>query len=144
MAGSMKSALLFVIAAILCIVQLIISIVGFDNGIAAMASGVFAFIMIVGALFARSGNMMAVFRRVGSYGNVEIKEDTGQRVQGTPCFAVCIGIMTILIGLMFASQLEGSLGIVATSPAIIAGVVAILAGIVFALEYRGPYSTQTF
>ncbi|MBN2228428.1 MAG: hypothetical protein JW779_02470 [Candidatus Thorarchaeota archaeon] len=144
MAGSMKSALLFVVAFFLCTIQLIISIVGFGDGIAAMASGVFAFVMIIGALFARSGSMMAVFRTVGSYGDVEIRQDTGQRIQGTPCFGVCFGIITILVAFMFAGQLEGSLGVIATSPAIIAGVVAILAGIVFFMEYRGPYSTQTF
>jgi hypothetical protein len=144
MAGSMKSALLFVIAAILCIVQLIISIVGFDDGIAAMASGVFAFVNIIGFFFARSGSMMAVFRTVGSYGDVEIREDTGQRVQGTPCFGFCFGIMTIFVALLFAGQLEGSLSIIATLPAMIAGVVSILAGIVFALDYKGPYSRQVY
>lgn len=144
MAGSMKSASLFMIAAILCIVQLIVSIVGFDDGIAAMASGVFVFVNIIGFLFARSGSMMAIFRTVGSYGNVEIREDTGQRVQGTPCFGICFGIMTIFVAFLFAGQLEGSLGIFATSPSILAGVFAILAGIVFALDYKGPYSRQVY
>jgi len=144
MAGSMKSALLFAIAAILCIVQLIIALVGFDDGTAAMASGLFAFIMLIGFWFARSGNMMAIFRDVGSYGNVVIREDTGQRIQGTPCFGVCVGIMTIVIALMFAGQLEGSLGILATSPTILAGIFAILAGIVFAIEYKGAYSKWAF
>ena len=144
MAGSMKSALLFVIAAILCIVQLIVALVGFDDGTAAMASGIFAFIMLIGFWFARTGNMMAIFRDVGRYGDVVIREDTGQRIQGTPCFGVCIGIMTIVIALMFAGMLEGSLGILATSPAILAGIFAILAGIVFAIEYKGAYSRWAF
>ncbi|TFG27519.1 hypothetical protein EU528_12780 [Candidatus Thorarchaeota archaeon] len=144
MAGSMKSALLFIIAAILCIVQLIVSIVGFDDGIGAMAAGVFAFVNIIGFLFARSGSMMAVFRDVGSYGNVVIREDTGQRIQGTPCFGVCFGIMTIVVAYLFADMIEGELGIIATSPTIIAGIVTILAGIVFALDYRGPYTRQDF
>ena len=143
MAGSMKSAFLFMIAAILCIVQLIISIVGFDDGIAAMASGVFAFVNIVGFFFARSGSMMAVFRDVGSYGNVVIREDTGQRVQGTPCFGICFGIMTIFVAYLFAEQL-GAIGWIVTSPAIVAGIFSILAGIVFALEYKGSYSRQDF
>jgi len=144
MAGSMKSASLFAIAAILCIVQLIVALVGFDDGTAAMASGIFAFIMLIGFWFARSGNMMAIFRDVGRYGDVVIREDTGQRIQGTPCFGVCIGIMTIVIALMFAGQLEGSLGVFATSPAILAGIFAILAGIVFAIEYKGAYSKWAF
>jgi len=144
MAGSMKSALLFMIAAILCIVQLIVSIVGFDNGIAAMAAGVFAFVNIIGFFFSRSGSMMAVFRTVGSYGDVEIREDTGQRIQGTPCFGFCFGIMTIFVAYLFAEQIEGSLGILATSPAILAGIFSILAGIVFVLDYKGSYSRQVY
>jgi hypothetical protein len=141
MAGSMKSAFLFMIAAILCVVQLIVAIVGFDDGTAAMASGAFVFVNIIGFLFARSGSMMAVFRTVGRYGDVEIREDTGQRIQGTPCFGICFGIMTIFVAYLFAEQIEGSLGIIATSPAILAGIFAIIAGIVFALDYKGPYST---
>jgi hypothetical protein len=70
----MKSAFLFLIAAILCIVQLIVSIVGFDDGTAAMASGVFVFVNLVGFFFARSGSMMAVFRDIGSYSDVVIRE----------------------------------------------------------------------
>jgi len=140
----MKSALLFMIAAILCIVQLIVSIVGFDDGIAVITSGVFAFVNIIGFLFARSGSMMAVFRTVGSYGGVEIREDTGQRVQSTSCFGICFGIMTIFVAFLFAGQLEGFLGILATSPAILAGIFAILAGIVFTLDYKGPYSVQVY
>jgi len=144
MAGSMKSAFLFLIAAIFCVVQLIVSITVFDDGIGAMAAGVFAFVNIIGFLFARTGSMMAVFRTVGTYGNVEIREDTGQRIQGTPCFGICFGIMTIVVAYLFAEMIEGSEGILATSPAMIAGVFSILAGIVFALDYKGPYSTQTY
>ena len=59
--------MLFVIAAILLVIQLIDTIVGFGDGTAALASGCFVFIMIIGAFFARSGCMMAVFRTVGSY-----------------------------------------------------------------------------
>lgn len=148
MAGSNKSAMLFVIAAILLVVQLVISLVGFGDGIAALASGCFVFIMIIGALFARSGGMMAVFRTVGSYdtgsGRVETREDTRQRIQATPCFGFCICIMTIVIALMFASQLSDSIGFIAVSPAMLAGILAILAGVVFVLEYRGPYSSRVF
>ncbi len=144
MAGSMKSAMLFVIAAILCVVQLIVAIVGFDDGSAAMAAGVFAFVNMIGFWFARSGNMMAIFRDVGTYGNVTIREDTGQRIQGTPCFGICFGIITIIVALMFASMLEESEGILATSPAILAGIFSILAGIMFAIDYKGTYSTWAF
>jgi len=140
--------MLFLIAAILLVIQLIIAIVGFGDGTAALASGCFVFIMIIGALFARSGGMMAVFRTVSSYdtgyGRVETREDTGQRIQATPCFGLCIGIMTIVIAFMFTSQLSDAIGFIAVSPAIVAGIFAILAGIVFALDYKGPYSSRAF
>ena len=110
----------------------------------AMASGVFAFVMIIGFWFARTGNMMAIFRDVGSFGDVVIREDTGQRVQGTPCFGICFGIMTIFVALLFAGQFEDSLGYVVTAPAMLAGVFAILAGIVFVLDYKGSYTRQDF
>ena len=148
MAGSFKSALLFVSAAIFLIIQLGISIAIFDDGIAALASGCFVFVMLVGAWFARSGGMMAVFRTLGSYdtgyGRVETREDTGERIMGTPCFGVCIGIMTIFVGSLFLSQLEGADAILAVAPAILAGILAIVAGIVFAIEYKGPYTARAF
>ena len=87
---------------------------------------------------------MAIFRDVGTYGDVVIREDTGQRIQGTPCFGICFGIITIFVAFLFAEMLEGSEGILATSPAIIAGIFSILAGIVFAIDYKGAYSTWAF
>ncbi|MDH4214708.1 MAG: hypothetical protein OEV85_12400 [Candidatus Thorarchaeota archaeon] len=55
LAGSMKSAFLFLVGALFCAVQLIISIVVFDSGIVSMTAGVFDFVMFIGYLFARSG-----------------------------------------------------------------------------------------
>lgn len=144
MAGSMKSAILFLIAAIFCVIQLIVAIVAFDDVPAAVAAGVFVFVNIIGFLFARTGSMMAVFRTVGTYGNVEVRQDTGQRIQGTPCFGFCFGIITIFVAYLFAEMIGGSLGLLAISPAIVAGIFSILAGIVFALDYKGPYSRQVY
>ncbi len=146
MAGSKVAAIMFVIAATCMIVQTIVSIAIFDDGIGALAGGVFTFVMFVGAAFAYTGGLAAVQRVIASQdtpmGRIDTYEDTGERVQCTPCFGVCSGIAAITIATMFAEFLVediGDLGWVAVSPAIIGGIFAILSAVVFVAEYKGPY-----
>jgi hypothetical protein len=146
MAGSLHSAILFLISGILLIAQAVISVAVFDDGIGAMASGVFAFAMFVGMAFAYYGGFAAVTNQTSVDGpgyTTVTSWDTGQRVQATPCCGFCGGIAIIAVALIFAGMLEED-ALFALAPSFIAGIFAFLAAIVFMIEYKGTYAYRAF
>ncbi|MHA1770543.1 MAG: hypothetical protein ACTSYL_03215 [Candidatus Thorarchaeota archaeon] len=149
MAGSRKSAMLFLTSSILLFIQSGISAFGFENGIGAMAAGALAFTMIVAMWFATKGRFAAVMdysytdtpNYDGTYTRTSTYRDTGERIQMTPCCGIGGGIVTIVIAILFAGELEGDI-IIFLSPAFLAGILAFIAGIIFVVEYKGPWTAH--
>jgi hypothetical protein len=141
---------LFFVSAFLFIAQGVISI-GLDDGLGAFVSFTFAFVMFVGGAFAGVGRLMAITERTYSedYGHTRIDHyrDTGNRIQCTPCWGVCWGIVAIAVAFLFAEPLFSTMGdsaITVILPAILGGIFAILAAIVFVMQYKGPYTATTY
>ncbi|MBD3158171.1 MAG: hypothetical protein GF309_05220 [Candidatus Lokiarchaeota archaeon] len=145
MKGSKNSAILFLFAGILLILQSAISGLVFDDGIGALAAGGFAFVMFIEMGMAYKGGLSAVMDQTvfdtPGWRTVTTR-DTGQRIQATPCCGACIGIATIAVTALFSAGLGEA--ILFLAPGFLAGVIAILASIVFAVEYKGPWTERAF
>ncbi|TXT56007.1 MAG: membrane protein of unknown function [Candidatus Thorarchaeota archaeon] len=150
MKGSRNSAILFFVSGVLLIIQAGISGFGFEDGIGALAAGVFAFVMFLLMFMAYVGGLSAVMDTTtvstdnydGTKTITTYSRDTGQRVQMTPCCGICGGIAVIIVAAMFSEGL-GEL-VVFLIPGFLGGLVAILAAIVFAIEYKGPWTRRAF
>ena len=69
----------------------------FDDIMGAIIGVGFAFIMLMGSIFAWTGSMSAVYENLYSYRSsastvTTVKRDTGSRIQCTPCFGIGSGI----------------------------------------------------
>ena len=149
MPGIMKSVILFIAGSICFMIQLVISVAIFDDYSGAMFSGLFAFTMLVGAIFAWKRVMTPLFRDLYSYQSgpnttTYVREDTGQRVQCTPCWGIASGIGAVIAIIWLGGDLVGTPQFTLLFPGIIGGVIGILAAIVFFIEYRGPYYKKVF
>ena len=146
--STMKSVILFIAGSICFIIQLVISSVIFDDFAGSAMAGTFAFTMIVGALFAWKKVMSPVFRELYSYdsGNTRttVSEDTGQRVQCTPCWGIASGIGAVIAILWLGEDIIGTPQFTLLYPGIIGAIIGILAAIMFFIEYKGPYYKQVF
>ena len=148
MTGSFKSAIMFIISGILLLVEAGVSMIAYDDAIGAFIAGCIAFMMFITAGMAKSGGMSAIYRTVGEYeiggGTVVIQEDTGQRVQCTPCAGIILGIATIVVSYLFAEPLMESAGfeeaLLAVIFSMVAGVAAIVASVFFVVDYKGEYT----
>lgn len=142
MAGVKYGTIMFIIAGLFMIVQAVISVAAFDDGIGALVAGTFAFLMFIGAIFAKTGMMSAVteLSYEEDWGHTKVRHyrDTGQRIQCTPCFGFCGGIGAIVVAIMFAADID----IIYVAPGIIGGIIAILAALLFIAEYKGKYTFQ--
>lgn len=149
MAGTMKSVILFIAGAISFIIQAVLSAAVFDDYAGTVLAGTFAFTMFVGAIFAWKKVMTPVFRDLYSYQSgpnttTTVREDTGQRVQCTPCWGIASGIGAILVLVWLGGDLVGTPQFTLLYPGIIGAVIGILAAIMFFIEYRGPYYKKVF
>ncbi|MGY5879969.1 MAG: hypothetical protein RTV31_06940 [Candidatus Thorarchaeota archaeon] len=147
MAAAPKSMIMFIIGAICFIIQAVISAEIFSDTVGAILASGFVIIMFIGSLFAWKGGMSALFREVYSYDTgpntrVSVQEDTGQRVQCTPCFGICSGIASIIVIVMIGGELFGLPEFALLSPGILGAVFAFLAAIMFFTEYKGEYFKQ--
>ncbi|MHA1633203.1 MAG: hypothetical protein ACTSUZ_01470 [Candidatus Thorarchaeota archaeon] len=146
---TIKSVILFIAGSICFMIQLIISAVIFDDYAGAMFSGLFAFTMMVGAIFAWKKVMSPLFREVYSYQSgpntrTTVSEDTGQRVQCTPCWGITSGIGAIIAIVMLGGDLVGTPLFTLLFPGIFGGIIGILAAIMFFIEYKGVYYKKVF
>ena len=148
MTGSMRSAVLYVISAILMIAQGVLSMAGLDDWLGAFVAGAFAFIMFVGAAFAKTGGMTAIqehtYTEQTGWGEIRHYRDTGQRLQCTPCFGLGGGIGAVVAAFLLAEPLFVDMGVggaIFIAPAILGGIIAIVAAILFTIDYRGEWST---
>ncbi|MGY5860030.1 MAG: hypothetical protein RTU63_11725 [Candidatus Thorarchaeota archaeon] len=149
MASTMKSVILFIAGSICFMIQLAISAIIFDDYSGSMMAGLFAFTMLVGAIFAWKKVMTPVFRDLYSYQSgpnttTTVREDTGQRVQCTPCWGIASGIGAVIAIVWLGGDLLGTPTGTLLYPGIIGAIIGILAAIMFVIEYRGPYHKQVF
>lgn len=149
MAGSVKSAIVFIISAVLFVIQMVISIAVFDDAGGAALSFAFLFIMIVGAFNAWRGGLAPVQEKVREYevgGHTTVTEyrDTGQSIQCTPCFGIGGGIGSIIVVFLIAADLLGTELFLFLVPGILGGIFGIVAAIVFIIDYKGPWTQQRF
>ena len=150
MSGSKNAGMIFILSGIMMVVQAIVSIAFFDDGIGALAAGGFAFAMFLTSFLAFKGGLSAVMNTYtvdGPGTRTTYYQDTGQRIQMTPCCGICGGIMIFVVGFMFAEGLFEAVGDTAwlvLSPSILGGILAILAAIVFIIEYKGQWTGQAF
>lgn len=149
LAGTMKSVILFIAGAISFIIQAVLSAVVFDDYAGTVLAGTFAFTMLVGAIFAWKQVMTPVFRDLYSYQSgpnttTTVREDTGQRIQCTPCWGIASGVGAILVLVWLGGDLVGTPQFTLLYPGIIGAIIGILAAIMFFIEYRGPYSKRVF
>ena len=147
MAAATKSMILFIVGAICFLVQSGVSALIFDDAIGAILAFGFVIIMFIGSIFAWKGDLTVLYRELYSYDTgpntrVTVKEDTGQRVQCTPCFGVCSGIASIIVIIMVGGELIGLPEFVLLAPGILGAVIAFLAAFVFFIEYHGEYYKQ--
>jgi len=145
----MKSVILFIAGSICFSIQSVLSAVVFDDYAGTVLAGTFAFTMLVGAFFAWKKVMTPVFRDLYSYQSgpnttTTVREDTGQRVQCTPCWGLASGIGAILVLVWLGGDLVGTPQFTLLYPGIIGAVIGIIAAIMFFIEYRGPYYKQVF
>lgn len=144
MAGSMKSEMIYLLAMICMIGQLIVSAVIFGDSIGAIAASGFVVIFLFGALFAWKGGLSAVQEKQYEYQSAPhvtttVWRDTGQRLQCTPCFGIGGGFLAIAVVFMIGLDLVGTPLFVFLAPGIISGVLGILAAIVFFIDYKDKY-----
>ncbi len=149
MAGSIKSAIVFAFATIMFVIQMGVSIVAFDDINGALLGFAFAFIMVVGALAAWKGRLMAITEKQyeyqsGPYTTTEVWRDTGKSVQVTPCCGICGGIAGLIVVFMAGAELLGTELFLLLTPGILGGILGIIAGIVFILDYKGEWMKQRF
>ncbi|NHJ14402.1 MAG: hypothetical protein EAX95_12050 [Candidatus Thorarchaeota archaeon] len=150
MAGSIKSAILHVIAGIMLFAQAAVSAAVLDDTPGAILAGGFGILMFIGAQAARVGGLAQVFdvgpkQDYGPYTTVQRWTDTGQRIQCTPLFGCCGGIFVLAVVLIVGAPLfESAEGIVLLLPGILGGVFALLAAAMFIIDYKGPWMDQAF
>jgi hypothetical protein len=149
MAGSKKSALVYVIAAIMFIVQMVLSLVAFNDTNGALLGIAFVVIMSIGAAVAWKGGLSQVVEQTADYeigGHTRVREyrDTGQSVQCSPCFGICGGVAAIIVVLMLGIDILGTELFLFLIPGILGGILGIVAAIIFVFEYKGPWMLQRF
>ncbi|MGY5873280.1 MAG: hypothetical protein RTV72_13600 [Candidatus Thorarchaeota archaeon] len=149
MTSTMKSVILFIAGSICFIIQSVISSAVFDDYAGTVMAGLFAFTMLVGAIFAWKQVMSPVFRELYSYQSgpntrTTVSEDTGQRVQCTPCWGIASGLGAVIAILWLGGDLAGTPQFTLLYPGIIGAIIGILAAIMFFIEYKGPYHKQVF
>jgi len=147
LAVALKSMIMFIIGAICFLIQTIISAAIFDDGAGAIIAFGFVIIMFFGSLFAWKGGLTPIYRDlysydVGGHSTVTVREDTGTRIQCTPCFGICSGIASLVVVFMFGSELLGLPEFALLYPGILGAVFAFLAAIMFFIEYKGVYHKQ--
>lgn len=103
--------------------------------------------MIVGALFPWKKVMTPVFRDLYSYRSgpnttTTVRQDTGQRIQCTPCWGIGSGIGAIIVIMIVGEDFIGTPQFALLYPGIIGAVIGILAAVIFFIEDRGPYIKQ--
>ncbi len=143
-AGSKKAAFVYVLAAIMFIMQMIVSIVLFNDGNGALLGSGFVIIMLIGAAVARAGGLAPVLHQtaeydVGGHSHVTEYVDTGTRIQCAPVFGVVAGIVAIIMVLAIGAELIGTPLFVGLIPGILGGVLGVIAAVIFIREYEGPY-----
>ena len=146
MAGSIKAAFVYVLSAIMFIIQMGVSIVVYEDGNGALLGVGFVIIMFIGAAVARAGGLAPVMHQVREYdvgGHSHVKEyvDSGTRVQCAPVFGIVAGIVAIIMVLAIGWELIGTPLFVGLTPGILGGVLGIIAAVIFIREYEGPYVT---
>jgi hypothetical protein len=144
MAGSKKAAFVYVLAAIMFILQMAVSIVVFNDGNGAILGSGFVIIMLIGAAVARVGGLAPVLHQtaeydVGGHSHVTEYVDSGTRVQCAPVFGVVAGIVAIIMVLGIGAELIGTPLFVGLIPGILGGVLGVIAALIFIREYEGPY-----
>jgi hypothetical protein len=147
MAAAKMSMIVSILSVICFVIQVIISAVIFEDSISAILASGFVILMIFGSLASWKGGMSAVTRELYSYdqgghSRVTVYEDTGQRIQCTPCFGICSGIASLIVIVMIGGELFGLPEFVLLAPGILGALLAIVAGILFVIEYKGPYTAQ--
>ena len=147
MAGSKKAAFVYVLAAIMFIVQMAVSIVVFDDGNGALLGSAFVIIMFIGAAVARAGGLAPVMQQTAEYeigGHTRVTEyrDTGTRIQCAPVFGIVAGIVAIIMVLAIGADLIGTPLFVGLVPGILGGVLGVIAAVIFIRDYEGPYLTS--
>ena len=149
MAGSKKSTIVFAIATIMFVIQMIVSIAQWGDYNGALLGFAFVIIMTVSTAAAWKGGLMTVREKEseyqsGPYTRTEVWKDTGMSVQVTPCCGICAGIMSIIVVFLAGESIIGTGEFIFLTPGILGGILAIIAAIIFIFDYKGPWSLQRF
>lgn len=144
MAGSKKAAFVYVLAAIMFIVQMAVSIIVFNDGNGALLGSGFVIIMLIGAAVARAGGLAPVMLQtaeydVGGHSHVREYRNTGASIQCAPVFGIVAGIVAIIMVLGIGAELIGTELFLGLMPGILGGVLGVIAAVIFIREYEGSY-----
>ncbi len=149
MAGSKKAAFIYVLSALMFVVQMVVSLAVFSDINGAILGVAFVIIMFIGAGIAWVGKLSDIYvvnreYEVGGHSTVREYKDSGQSMQCAPCFGIAGGVVSIILVLLIGAELIGTELFVGLVPGILGGILGIVAAIIFILEYKGPWGAQRF